>query len=98
MFMKAKEPNTDEMDFDPEEVATAASEITDLGVEPPPETVPGTENVTTWDEAPDSSGHVTPKYSLDKEENQIGQDLVEGGVESADRDQRLAAADPDYEP
>ena len=82
----------------PEEVAAAAAEITDLGVEPPPEEVPGTENVTTWDEAPSSAGHATPKYSLDQEENQVGQDLVEGGVESAVRDQRVAAADPDYEP
>jgi hypothetical protein len=96
--MKAKEPNTDETDFDPEEVQAAAEEVTDLGVEPPPEQVPGTENVTTWDEAPASSGHATPKYPIDEEENQVGEELVQGGVESADRDQRLAAADPDYEP
>jgi hypothetical protein len=96
--MKPKEPNTDNPDFDPAEVQAAASEITDLGVEPPPEEVPGTENVTKWDEAPGSSGHVTPKYPLESEENQVGEELVQGGVESADRDQRLAAADPDYEP
>lgn len=96
--MKPKEPNTDEIDFDPEEIESAAQEVTDIGVEPPPEEVPGTENLTTWDEAPASSGGVTKKYPEDKEENQLGQDLVQNGVESADRDSRLAAADPDYEP
>jgi hypothetical protein len=34
---------------------------------------------------------------LPEDENAVGEELVEDGVESADRDQRLAAADPDYE-
>ena len=95
---KAKEPNTDEMDFDPTGVEEAAAEVTDIGVDPAPEIAPATENLTTWDEPPGSTGKATPKYPLDQEENQVGEDLVQGGVESADRDSRLAASDPDYEP
>jgi hypothetical protein len=95
--MKPKEPNTDELDFDPVDVDEAAQENTDLGVEPAPELPPGTANLTTWDEAPDAKGHAVPNRMVDEDENQVGADLVEGGVESADRDQRLAASDPDYE-
>jgi len=95
---KVKEPNTDELDFDPKGVEEAAEEITDLGVEPAPEIAPRTENLTTWDEPAGSTGSATPKYTLDEDENQVGEELVQGGVESADRDSRLAASDPDYEP
>ncbi len=98
VMKKVKEPNTDELDYDPTGVEEAAEENTDLGVEPPPEIAPNTENLTTWDEPPASTGTATPKYPLDEEENQVGEELVQGGVESADRDSRLAASDPDYEP
>ena len=98
VMKKVKEPNTDEMDFDPTGAEEAAEESTDLGVEPPPEIAPNTENLTTWDEPPTSTGHATPKYPLDEEENQVGEELVQGGVEFADRDSRLAASDPDVEP
>lgn len=95
---KAKEPNTDEMDFDPKGAEEAAEETTDIGVEPAPETAPATENLTTWDEPAGSTGSATPRYTLDADENQVGAELVEGGVESADRDSRLAGSDPDVEP
>jgi hypothetical protein len=95
--MKPKDSKADlEADYDPEEIQAAAQEITDPGVEPPPEVVPGTENLTKWDEAPGSKGGAAPRV-VPEDENSVGEELVEDGVESADRDQRLAAADPDYE-
>ena len=95
--MKPKDLKKDlEADFDPEEIEDAAQEITDPGVEPPPEVSPETENLTKWDEAPGSTGGVVPKV-MPEDENAVGEELVDDGVESADRDQRLAAADPDYE-
>ena len=97
MDMKRKEPTPDlEADFDPEEIQAAAEEVTDPGVEPAPEVTALTGNLTEWDEAPGNSGVAKPKVPAD-DENAVGQELVEDGVESADRDQRLAAADPDYE-
>jgi hypothetical protein len=96
--MNPNDPKSDlEADFDPAEVDAAAQEITDPGVEPPPEVSKATENLTAWDEAPGSRGGPVEKFQLD-EENQVGAELVQDGVESADRDSRLAAADPDYEP
>jgi hypothetical protein len=96
--MKKNEPNTDEMDYDPAGAEQAAEEVTDIGVEPPPEVAPPTENLTTWDEPPGSTGKTTPNYGIDQEENQVGEELVQSGVESADRDSRLAGSDPDVEP
>ena len=85
-----------EADFDPADIDEAAQEITDPGIDPAPELPIGAENLTTWDESPATRGGATQKFNL-SDENGVGQALVEDGVESADRDQRLAAADPDYE-
>jgi hypothetical protein len=93
--MKPKETNSDP-DIDPEEIDAAAQEQVDPGVEPEPEISPRTQNLTEWDAPPGSAGRTAPKVRPD-DENAVGQELVQDGVESADRDQRLAAADPDYE-
>jgi hypothetical protein len=95
--MKPKDAKQDlEADYDPAEIQEAAEEITDPGIEPAPEVNPQTENLTKWDEAPGSTGHKAPTVRPE-DENAVGEELVDDGVESADRDQRLAAADPDYE-
>lgn len=96
--MKAKKMQNDDPDVDPRDIEAAADEVTDPGVDPAPEESPELARVTQWDEAPSSTGTVTPKYSEDSDENQLGEELVQDGVEAADRDSRLAATDPDYEP
>ncbi len=95
--MKPNETKSDaDPEIDPAEVDAAAQEMTDPGVDPAPEITPQTENLTRWDEAPGSKGRIAPKVRPE-DESAVGQELVQDGVESADRDQRLAAADPDYE-
>ena len=95
--MNAKKQKNEDPEVDPRDIDEAAQEITDPGVEPPPELPPGAENLTEWDEAPGTRGTATPS-GLGDDENQVGQELVEDGVEAADRDSRLASTDPDYEP
>jgi hypothetical protein len=95
--MKPKDLKQDlEADFDPEAIQEAAEEITDPGVEPPPELSLRTEKLTEWDETIGSTGTQAPKVRPE-DENSISEELVEDGIESADRDRRLAAEDPDYE-
>ena len=62
-----------------------------------PEVDERTGSLTAWDEAPASTGTVAHKNMLD-DEIPPGELLVEEGVDEADREQRIAAADPDYEP
>ena len=45
----------------------------------------------------DAAGEAVPKV-LPEDENAVAEELVEEGVEEADRDQRIASADPDFEP
>ena len=59
---------------------------------PPPETAGGAEELTAWDESPASSGHQAPTYQIDDEAN-IGEVLVQEGVEEAEHSQRVAASD-----
>ena len=87
-------PNEDD-DIDPEEIAAAADETpTDLT---PPELSAQTQNLTEWDAPPASSGIATPKV-VPEDETSIAEQLVEEGTDEADRERRLAAADPDFEP
>lgn len=62
-----------------------------------PEVAPGTEELTEWDTPPEATGHAAPKVALEDEVPPHEQAIAEG-LEAADRDQRLAAADPDFEP
>lgn len=96
--MKANKQTNDDPDVDPKDIQAAAEEMTDPGVDPAPEESPELARVTQWDEAPSTTGTATPKYGGDMDENQVGEELVQDGVESADRDSRLAATDPDFEP
>ena len=87
-------PNEDE-DIDPAEIEAATDETpTDVT---PPELDSHTKNLTAWDEAPSASGTAAPRV-LPEDETSIAEQLVYEGTDEADRDRRLAAADPDFEP
>jgi hypothetical protein len=93
MNPKTVEPNDDD-DFDAEEIEDAAQE----GVTPSsaPEVDSKTENLTEWDE-PATAPTSEPKIPFE-DETTIAEELVEEGNDEADREQRLASADPDFEP
>ena len=90
-----KRPLNDDPELDPREIEEA--EYAAPGEDHPPEVDGQTIALTQWDEAPSSSGTTAPKVHLD-DEIPPGEQLVEEGVNEADREQRLAAADPDFEP
>ncbi len=94
MTPKTPLPNDDE-DIDPEEIAAASDETpTDVTA---PELTEETKNLVEWDEAPASSG-TTALRVVPEDEVSIAEQLVYEGTDEADRERRLAAADPDYEP
>jgi hypothetical protein len=72
--------------------AEALKELSGLTEDPPPEVPPGDENLTTWNESPDLTGHAAPTFSPD-DETDIAEELTEEGVEEADVDRRRAAKD-----
>lgn len=89
---KGRNPEEDP-EIDPESIDTAS----ERPAEPtPPEVSPGLEELTEWDTPTDAAGETVPKVQPD-DETAAAEELVEEGVEEADRDQRLAAEDPDYE-
>ena len=94
MTPRSPEPAEDP-EFDPEEIAEATSDLrTEVGA---PEVSEETEGLIAWDEPPAESGREVPKVPLE-DETPIGETLTYEGVDEADREQRIAAADPDYEP
>jgi hypothetical protein len=79
----------------PDEIAAAAERTpSDVAA---PEVDSQTKHLTKWDESPDSSGHAAHKVPAE-DETSIAERLVNEGTEEADRVQRIAAADPDFEP
>jgi hypothetical protein len=74
--------------------AAALKELTGLTKDSPPEVPPGDENLTSWNESPDLTGHAAPTSSP-PDETDIEAELTEEGVDEADIDQRRAAKD-DY--
>jgi len=96
MTSKRIPPNEDDQE-NAEEIADTADETpTDVTA---PEVSPRTENLTAWDEAPASRGSAVPTATNDDDdEDTIAAKLVYEGTDEADREQRLASADPDYEP
>lgn len=94
--MKDDAPQSSEADdVDPEEIEAASDETpTDVTA---PEVDTGTKELVVWDEAPGSSGSATPTVRPD-DEAPIGERLVYEGTDEADRERRMAAADPDFEP
>ncbi len=97
--MKAKKPDLREDDeANAEEIADAADETpTDVT---PPELDARTEQLTEWDDVPASHGTAAPKVTPDDDddENTVAAKLVYEGTDEAERDRRLAAEDPDFEP
>jgi len=87
-------PNDDE-DISPEELDVAADETPADVIAP--ELTGETKELVEWDEAPEASGHVAPKI-LPDDEATVAEQLVDEGTDEAERDRRIAAADPDMEP
>jgi hypothetical protein len=85
----------DDPDFDPREIENAEFSEPTNGIAP--ELDERTVELTEWDEPPGSTGTAAPKSQLEDEVS-AGEQLIEEGLDEADRDQRLAASDPDYEP
>ena len=61
-----------------------------------PEATPPVEEIVMWDEAPGSFGTHAPQVHPD-DDAQIGEVLIEEGVDEADHDSRLAAAEEEPE-
>ncbi len=88
------EPNDDD-EIDPEEIQAASDETpTDVMA---PELNDQTKDLTAWDDPPTASGTTAPKVEPE-DEVPIAEQLVYEGTDEADRDLRMAAADPDFEP
>ena len=94
--MEHKAPQaSDGDDIDPEEIEAASDETpTDFTA---PEADAETKDLTVWDEPIGSSGTAAPKVRPD-DDVPVGERLVYEGTDEADREQRMAAADPDFEP
>ena len=83
-------------DIDPDEIENASEQVSDEALGDP-EVDADTANLTAWDEPVESAGGAVPKMGMEDEISPVEQ-LVEEGLDEADREQRIAAADPDYEP
>lgn len=97
--MKQKDPSPDEdREQSAEELADAADETpTDVTA---PEVDDRTKDVTEWNDAPTDHGSAAPKVlpEDDEDEDTIAAKLVYEGTDEAERERRIAAADPDFEP
>ncbi len=80
----------DEPDRDKAELVDAAQELRTS--ELPPEVNEQTAALEEWDEAPSVSGGEVPRIELE-DETPVAEQLVNEGIEEADREQRIAAAD-----
>lgn len=92
MTPPASEPNED---IDPEELVEAAQELPPEVI--PPEVNPATAELTEWDTPPSSAGKAAPRV-LPEDEVSAEETLIGHGLDEADREQRIAAADPDFQP
>ena len=99
MTPKKQSPEEEDLQQSAEEIADAADETpTDTTA---PEVDARTEEITEWDDAPADHGTAAPKVAPGGEEeddDSIAAKLVYEGTDEADREQRIAAADPDFEP
>jgi hypothetical protein len=94
MNPQTPEPNADD-EVDPEEIQAAADETpTDVTA---PEVSEQTKELTAWDEPPGASGTEAPRV-VPEDEVSIAEQLVYEGTDEAERERRMAAADPDFEP
>jgi hypothetical protein len=95
MNASVPDPDDREEDVDPEEIDVAGERTPNHPA--PPEIPEKMEALTEWDRPLDAAGSQAHKV-LPEDEVNIAEELVEEGVEEADRDQRLASSDPDFEP
>jgi hypothetical protein len=77
---------------DPAEMIEASEHVSSGDM--PPEIVPGVEELTEWDTPVGAAGESAPRV-LPEDDVPPGELLVQEGIEEADREQRIAAADPD---
>lgn len=81
-----------------EELADAAADESPTDVTAP-ELNAKTEELTEWDDAPESHGTAAPKVVPEEnDDDTIASKLVYEGTDEAERERRIAAADPDFEP
>ncbi|HEY5953561.1 MAG TPA: hypothetical protein VIT18_04300 [Terrimicrobiaceae bacterium] len=85
--------SSDEEGPDPREIDAASDETpTDFTA---PELSSATKDLIEWDEPPTASGTAAP---LPEDDVPAAEQLVYEGADEADRERRIAAADPDFEP
>jgi hypothetical protein len=95
MITPSTDSSNNDPDFDPEEITEDAEDFhTDVT---PPEVSEGTKDLTSWEDPPKASGGAAPKV-LPEDEVPAVETFTYEGVDEADREQRIAAADPDFEP
>ena len=94
MNPKPVEPNNDD-EVDTQEIEAAADER--VTPDTAPEVNSKTQNLTEWDQPAPTSPDGASKTPFD-EETTIAEQLVEEGIDEADRELRIASADPDFEP
>jgi hypothetical protein len=87
----------DETEGVAEELDEAATDETPTDVTAP-ELNAQTKDLTEWDEPPSARGTVAGKVEQDDDDETIASKLVYEGTDEADRERRMAAADPDFEP
>lgn len=68
---------------------TAREELVDSGPPPAPE---GDDSIRLWSEAESSVGHMAPRIGPEDEVSPVEQ-LINEGLEEAERDQRLSASE-----
>jgi hypothetical protein len=81
-------------DVDPREIEDASDETP--GTDKAPELIAQAGDLTEWDR-PLTAGAAAPKVPMEDEIAPV-EELVNEGLDEADRNQRMAAADPDMEP
>lgn len=84
----------DDSDVAPEEIEEAVNDTTAPDAA---EVDAETKDLTEWDQSPAAAGREIPQVRED-DETTIAERLVTDGIEEADRDRRIAASDPDFEP
>jgi len=94
MNPKPVESNDDD-EFDQEEIEAVSEDR--VTPDHAPEVDSKTENLTEWDQPASEADGNTPKTPFEDEAT-IDEELTEEGIDEADREQRLASADPDFEP
>lgn len=93
--MTTKKPSANDEDNVAEEIAAAVDETPTQFMAP--EVDAQTENITEWDVPPTSAGTSGVKVQPE-DEVPAAVRLVREGVDEADRERRMAAADPDFQP